>query len=188
MVKPDTWIRKMALEHGMIEPFAEGVSRHGIISYGLSAYGYDMRISNKFKVFSGNGTLDPKAISLSSFKDITCDVIELDPHSSVLAQSVEYFRIPREVITIAYGKSTYARCGVIANITPFEPEWEGFVTISVTNTNSHPVKLYAGEGIAQVLFIAGDGICEKSYADKKGKYQAQKNITISKVDGGQNIK
>ena len=182
MVKPDTWIRKMALEHGMIEPFAEGSLRPGVISYGLSSYGYDVRISDKFKVFSGNGTLDPKSISFDSFSDVVCDVFELPPHSSVLAQSVEYFRIPREVITVAFGKSTYARTGVIVNITPFEPEWEGYVTISIVNTNTHPVKLYAGEGIAQVLFLGGDSICERSYADKKGKYQAQKDITISKVD------
>ena len=182
MVKPDIWIRKMSLEHGMIEPFAEGISRPGVISYGLSSYGYDMRVSNTFKIYSGDGTLDPKSTSQRSFSDITCDVLELDPHSSVLAQSVEYFRIPRDVITIAYGKSTYARCGVITNITPFEPEWEGYVTISITNTNTHPVKIYAGEGIAQILFLGSEEVCEKSYADKKGKYQAQKDITLSKVD------
>ena len=172
----------MALEHGMIEPFAEGTSRPGVISYGLSSYGYDVRISDKFKVFSGNGTLDPKSVSSDSFSDVLCDVFELPPHSSVLAQSVDYFKIPREVITVAFGKSTYARMGVIVNITPFEPEWEGYVTISIINTNTHPVKLYAGEGIAQILFLGGDGICERSYGDKKGKYQAQKDITISKVD------
>ena len=183
MVKPATWIRKMSLEQRMIEPFAEGVSRPGIISYGLSSYGYDIRISNTFKIFSGDGMLDPKSISLESFSDIICDVFELAPNSSVLAQSVEYFRIPRDVITVSYGKSTYARCGVIVNITPFEPEWEGYITISITNTNIHPVKLYAGEGIAQVLFLGSDGVCEKSYSDKKGKYQAQKDITLSKVNG-----
>ncbi len=187
MVKPDIWIRKMALEQGMIEPFAEGVSREGVISYGLSSYGYDMRISSKFKIFSGSGTIDPKSVSSDSFSDITCDVLELPPNSSALAQSLEYFRIPRDVITVTYGKSTYARSGVIVNITPFEPEWEGYVTISIINTNKHPVKLYAGEGIAQVLFLGGDGECEKSYADKKGKYQAQKVITLSKVDGGRKI-
>jgi len=183
MVKPDTWIRKMSLEHRMIEPFAEGVSRSGVISYGLSSYGYDIRISNTFKIYFGDDTLDPKSISLESFSDTICDVLELAPNSSVLAQSVEYFRIPRDVITVAYGKSTYARCGVIVNITPFEPEWEGYVTISITNANIHPVKLYAGEGIAQVLFLGSDNVCEKSYSDKKGKYQAQKNITLSKVNG-----
>ena len=186
MVKPDKWIRKMALEHGMIEPFAEGTARPNVISYGLSSYGYDMRISNKFKVFSGTGTLDPKSVSSGSFSDIVCDILELSPHSSALAQSIEYFRIPRDIITITYGKSTYARCGVIVNVTPFEPEWEGYVTISLSNTNNHPVKIYGGEGIAQVLFLGGDGECEKSYADKKGKYQAQIKITTAKVDGVQN--
>ncbi|MFC1692497.1 dCTP deaminase [Candidatus Latescibacterota bacterium] len=185
MVKPDTWIRKMALEHGIIEPFAEGVARPGVISYGLSSYGYDMRISNTFKVFSEKGTIDPKSVTNKNFTDITCDVLELSSNSSALAQSVEYFRIPRDIITIAFGKSTYARCGVIVNITPFEPEWEGFVTISIINTNNLPVNIYAEEGIAQVLFLGGDGVCEKSYGDKKGKYQAQKDITVSKVDRNQ---
>ena len=183
MVKPDKWIRKMALEHGMIEPFEEGTVRPNIISYGLSSYGYDMRVSNTFKIFSGSGTLDPKSMSSSSFSDIMCDILELSPHSSALAQSVEYFRIPRDIITITYGKSTYARCGVIVNVTPFEPEWEGYVTISLLNTNNLPVKIYGGEGIAQVLFLSVDGLCERSYTDKKGKYQAQKKITIAKVDG-----
>jgi len=182
MVKPDSWIREMARKHGMIEPFAEGMARPGLISFGLSSYGYDMRISNTFKVFEGSGVLDPKRVTVDSFTDVTADILEMPPTSSVLAQSVEYFRIPRDVITVTFGKSTYARCGVIVNVTPFEPAWEGYVTISITNTNAHPVKLYAGEGIAQVLFLAGDGPCERSYADKKGKYQAQKDITISKVD------
>ena len=183
MVKPDTWIRKMALEHGMIEPFAESISGNGVISYGLSAYGYDMRISNEFKIFSGNGPIDPKNQSSDMYEDITADVLELPAHSSALGRSVEYFRIPRDVITITFGKSTYARCGVLLNVTPFEPEWEGYVTISILNASDYPVKLYGGEGIAQVLFLGGDGICETSYADKKGKYQAQKDITISKIDG-----
>lgn len=185
MVKPDLWIRKMSIDHGMIEPFAEGVSRPGKISYGLSAYGYDMRISDKFKIFSGDGIIDPKSIPKDAFTDVACEVFEMKPRSTALGQSVEYFRIPRDVITITFGKSTYARCGVIVNVTPFEPEWEGFVTMSIINTNSHPVKIYAGEGIAQVLFLSGDGICETSYADKKGKYQAQKKITVSKVDGNE---
>jgi len=182
MVKPDTWIRKMAMEHGMIEPFAESVSGQGVISYGLSAYGYDMRISNKFKIFCGNELIDPKSQSSEMYKDIASDVFELPAHSSILARSVEYLRIPRDIITITIGKSTYARCGVLVNVTPFEPEWEGYVTISIFNISNYPVKLYGGEGIAQVLFMSGDGICEKSYADKKGKYQAQKDITISKIE------
>ena len=195
MVKPDTWIRKMALEYGMIEPFAESVSKTGIISYGLSAYGYDMRISNTFKIFSGSincnavktkkGLIDPKNLSLDMYEDITCDTLELPPHSHTLGKSVEYFRIPRDIITITFGKSTYARCGVLVNVTPFEPEWEGYVTISISNLNNHTVKIYAEEGIAQVLFLSTAGICEKSYTDKKGKYQSQKDITISKVKGNQ---
>jgi len=182
MVKPDIWIRKMALDYGMIEPFAEGISRPGKISYGLSSYGYDMRISKEFKIFKGSGLIDPKTLTDGQFSDVTCDVLDMEPQSAALAQSVEYFRIPRDVITITYGKSTYARCGVVVNVTPFEPEWEGFVTISLINTNSYPVRVYSDEGIAQVLFIGGDGLCETSYADKKGKYQAQKKITLSKVD------
>lgn len=180
---PDSWIRRMAEKNGMIEPFAEGVSRPGIISYGLSSYGYDMRISQEFKIFKGDGPIDPKSVSSDSFTDLTGEILEMAPHSSALGRSIEYFRIPREIITVAFGKSTYARCGVLVNITPFEPEWEGFVTISIINTNSHPAKIYSGEGIAQVLFLAADEICETSYADKKGKYQAQKSITISKVEG-----
>lgn len=184
MVKPDSWIRKMSLEYGMIEPFAEGSPRPGKISYGLSSYGYDMRISDRFKVFSGSGIIDPKALTPESFADVVTDILTMEPHSSALGQSVEYFRIPRSIITVTFGKSTYARCGVAVNVTPFEPEWEGYVTISIINTNDHPVILYAGEGIAQVLFLSGDGLCEISYADKKGKYQAQKTITMAKVDRG----
>jgi len=183
MVKPDSWIRRMALEKGMIEPFAEGGSRPGVISYGLSSYGYDMRISDEFKIFSGNGPIDPKAATAGSFVDRKLDVLEMAPHSSALGRSVEYFRIPREVITVAFGKSTYARCGVVVNITPFEPEWEGFVTVSIINTNPHPVKIYAMEGIAQIVFLGASELCDVSYADKKGKYQAQKDITVSRVDG-----
>jgi len=188
MVKSDTWIRRMALEHGMIEPFAEYVSRSGVISYGLSSYGYDMRISNTFKLYSGTGLLDPKNLSADMYTDAVVDILELEPYSSALGLSVEYFRIPRNIITITFGKSTYARCGILVNVTPFEPEWEGFVTISISNMNRFPVRIYAGEGIAQVLFLRGDGICEKSYADKKGKYQAQKDITVSKVESGSNNK
>lgn len=182
----------MSLEHGMIEPFAEGSSRPGKISYGLSSYGYDMRISEHFKVFAcygdaaeqraGSGIIDPKALTPESYTDSITEVLTMAPHSSALGQSVEYFRIPRNIITMTFGKSTYARCGVVVNVTPFEPEWEGYVTISIINTNDHPVKLYAGEGIAQVLFLSSDGLCEISYADKKGKYQAQKTITVAKVE------
>jgi dCTP deaminase len=182
MVKPDYWIRKMSLEKGMIEPFEEGLVRQGMISFGVSAYGYDMRISDEFKLWQGNGVVDPKVQSDDMYKNVKCDVLELEPNSTALGRTVEYFRIPRDVLAICYGKSTYARCGVFFNITPLEPEWEGYITVSIVNTNRYPVKLYAGEGIAQVLFIAGDGVCEKSYADKKGKYQSQKDITVSRVD------
>ncbi len=182
MVQPDSWIRRMSLEHGMIEPFAEGASRPGVISYGLSSYGYDMRISDEFKIFRGEGPIDPKSIALESFHDVTRDILALEPHASALARSIEYFRIPRNIITVTYGKSTYARCGVLVNVTPFEPEWEGYVTISIVNTNPYPAKIYAGEGIAQTLFLCSGEECEKSYADKKGKYQAQQRITVAKID------
>lgn len=181
MVKPDAWIRRMAAEQGIIEPFAEAVSGGGVISYGVSSYGYDMRISDTFKVFRGDGAIDPKQQSADDWEDITTDVLELPPGSAALGKSVEYFRIPRDVLTITFGKSTYARCGLLVNVTPFEPEWEGYVTISILNIGTHPVKIYANEGIAQVLFLGGDGVCETSYADKKGKYQAQKEITTAKV-------
>lgn len=184
MVKSDTWIRKMAAEFGMIEPFAEGGVRAGVISYGLSSYGYDMRISDQFKTYTGTSIIDPKSVAIDQFTDISADMLEMPPQTTVLARSLEYFRIPRDIITITFGKSTYARCGVIVNVTPFEPEWEGYVTISIINANKHPVMLYAGEGIAQVVFLGAADICETSYADKKGKYQAQKTITIAKVDDG----
>ena len=184
MVKTDTWIQKMAEEHGLIEPFAEGGSRAGVISYGLSSYGYDMRIGRQFKVYRPDNStvLDPKSVNDELFDDIECDVLEMAPNSMALGTSVEYFRIPRDILTITFGKSTYARCGVLVNVTPFEPEWEGYVTISIVNTNNHPVKVYANEGIAQVIFLRGDGVCGTSYADKKGKYQSQRKITVSKVD------
>jgi dCTP deaminase len=184
MVKPDWWIRRMALEKGMIEPFEEGLRRPGVISYGLSSCGYDMRISDEFKVYSGPGPIDPKSTSTEQFRDVSCGVLVMEAHSYVLARSVEYFRIPRGIITVTFGKSTYARCGIIVNVTPFEPEWEGFVTISITNANPLPAKLYAGEGIAQVLFLGSEGDCETSYADKKGKYQAQDRIVAAKIDRG----
>ena len=182
MVKPDSWIRTMAMEHGMIEPFAEAASGAGVISYGVSSYGYDMRISDTFKVFAGDWAIDPKASSTQTWKDITTGMLELPGGAAALGRSVEYFRIPRDVLTITFGKSTYARCGLLVNVTPFEPEWEGFVTISILNAGRHPVRIYANEGIAQVLFLGGDGVCETSYADRNGKYQAQKDITLSRVE------
>ncbi len=181
-VKSDRWIRKMAIEHKMIEPFAPQQVRDGFISYGLSSYGYDMRISDEFKIFKGRaGVVDPKRFDEGSFTPFKGEVCEIPPNSFLLARSVEYFRIPRNILTICFGKSTFARCGVVVNVTPFEPEWEGYVTMGISNTSPLPAKLYANEGIAQVIFLQADEVCEVSYADKKGKYQAQKNITTAKV-------
>ncbi len=182
-IKPDHWIRKMAKEHKMIEPFVEGQISKGVISYGLSSYGYDIRVSNEFKVFTNvfNSMVDPKNFDEKSFVEIEDDCCIVPPNSFALARTVEYFRIPRSTITVCVGKSTYARCGIIVNVTPFEPEWEGFVTLEISNTTPIPAKIYANEGIAQVLFFESDQECETSYADKKGKYQGQKGITIPKV-------
>jgi dCTP deaminase len=182
-VKADRWIRRMALEHRMIEPFSEKQVREGVISYGLSSYGYDVRIADEFKIFTNiNSTIvDPKAFDPRSFVDFRGDVCIIPPNSFALARTVEYFRIPRSVITVCVGKSTYARCGIIVNVTPFEPEWEGIVTLEVSNTTPLPAKIYAGEGIAQVLFFESDEICETSYADKRGKYQAQTELTLPRL-------
>jgi dCTP deaminase len=182
-VKPDHWIIKMAKEHKMIEPFVDGQVRDGVISYGVSAYGYDIRVSNEFKVFTNvyNSVVDPKNFDDKSFVEINDDVCMIPPNSFALARTVEYFRIPRSVITLCVGKSTYARCGIIVNVTPFEPEWEGYVTLEISNTTPLPAKIYANEGIAQVLFFESDEICDISYADKKGKYQKQVGITTPKL-------
>jgi dCTP deaminase len=182
-VKADRWIRRMALEHRMIEPFSEKQVRDGVISYGLSSYGYDVRIADEFKIFTNiNSTIvDPKRFDPRSFVDFRGEVCIIPPNSFALARTVEYFRIPRNVITVCVGKSTYARCGIIVNVTPFEPEWEGIVTLEVSNTTPLPAKIYAGEGIAQVLFFESDEVCETSYADKKGKYQAQQGLTLPKL-------
>ena len=182
-VRPDHWIRKMAKEHGMIEPFVDGQVRDNAISYGLSAYGYDIRVSDEFKVFTNvyNSVVDPKGFDDKSFVEIKDEYCMIPPNSFALARTVEYFRIPRSVITLCVGKSTYARCGIIVNVTPFEPEWEGFVTLEISNTTPLPAKIYANEGIAQVLFFESDDVCEVSYADKKGKYQKQVGITPPKV-------
>ena len=182
-VRPDHWIRKMATEHKMIEPFIDGQVREGSISYGLSAYGYDIRVSDEFKVFTNihNSVVDPKDFDDKSFVEIKQDVCMIPPNSFALARTVEYFRIPRSVITLCVGKSTYARCGIIVNVTPFEPEWEGYVTLEISNTTPLPARIYANEGIAQVLFFESDDICEVSYADKKGKYQKQVGITPPKL-------
>jgi len=182
-IKPDQWIRKMAVEKGMIEPFADRQVRKGIISYGVSSYGYDVRIANEFRIFTNINTtiVDPKDFDSRSLVEYTGDVCVIPPNSFALGRSVEYFRIPRNVMTICLGKSTYARCGIITNVTPLEPGWEGYVTLEISNTTPLPAKIYANEGIAQVLFFESDEDCEVSYADKKGKYQAQVGVTLPKV-------
>lgn len=184
-IKSDRWIRRMATEHKMIEPFTEGQVRSGVISYGVSSYGYDMRVSNEFRIFTNalSAVVDPKHFDEKSFVEFSGDVCLVPPNSFALARSMEYFRIPRNVLTICLGKSTYARCGVITNVTPFEPEWEGHVTLEISNTTPLPAKIYAGEGICQVLFFEADDddICETSYADRKGKYQAQRGVTLPKL-------
>ncbi len=182
-LKPDHWIRKMALEKRMIEPFSESQVRDGVISYGLSSYGYDIRVADEFKIFSKTdaATIDPKHFETRLLLDYQGEVCIIPPNSYVVARTVEYFRIPRDVLTICLGKSTYARCGIIVNVTPFEPEWEGYVTLEISNTAPLPAKIYANEGIAQVIFFVADQQCEISYADKKGKYQAQKTIVLPKL-------
>jgi dCTP deaminase len=178
-LKPDHWIRRMACEHGMIEPFVEGQVREGVISYGLSSYGYDMRVADEYKVFTNvySAVVDPKNFSPQSFVDLQTDVCVIPPNSFVLARSVEYFRVPRGVLCVCLGKSTYARAGLVVNVTPFEPEWEGHVTIEISNTTPLPARVYSLEGISQVLFFEGDEPCEISYADRKGKYQGQLGVT-----------
>src|SRR6187401_48601 len=179
----DRWIREQAQEHGMIEPFVEAQRREGVISYGLSSYGYDARIADEFKIFTNiNHTIvDPKAFDPRSFVDFQGKECIIPPNSFALARTVEYFRIPRNVIVCCLGKSTYARCGIIVNVTPLEPEWEGIVTLEVSNTTPLPARIYAGEGIAQFLFFEGNEACEVSYADKKGKYQAQDKLTLPRL-------
>jgi len=182
-IKSDRWIRQMALEHGMIEPFADRQVREGVISYGVSSYGYDMRVAREFKIFTNvlNSMVDPKHFDPKSFVEFEGDVCIVPPNSFALGRSVEYFRIPRDVITITVGKSTYARCGIITNVTPFEPEWEGFVTLEISNTTPLPAKIYANEGIAQALFFQGDEAPQTSYADRKGKYQGQRGVTLPRM-------
>ena len=182
-IKADRWIRKMALEHGMIEPFVDSQVREGVVSYGLSSYGYDIRVADEFKVFTNinNTVVDPKNFDDRSFVDMKTDVCIIPPNSFALAKTVEYFRIPRDVLTVCVGKSTYARCGLIVNVTPFEPEWEGYVTLEISNTTPLPAKVYANEGISQVLFFQSDEVCETSYADKKGKYQKQQGLTLPRL-------
>ena len=183
-IKSDNWIRKMAQEHGMISPFEPGQVREAnqqkIISYGTSSYGYDVRCADEFKVFTNinSSIVDPKNFDSKSFVDIQSDVCIIPPNSFALARSVEYFRIPRNVLVICLGKSTYARCGIIVNVTPLEPEWDGHVTLEFSNTTNLPAKIYANEGVAQMLFLESDDICSVSYADRGGKYQGQQGVTL----------
>lgn len=182
MIKNDRWIREMA-SRGMIEPFSEDQVREGVISFGVSSYGYDMRIADEFKIFTNinNTIVDPKSFDPRSFVDFKGEVCIIPPNSFALGYSVEYFRIPRDVLVICLGKSTYARCGIVVNVTPLEPEWEGHVTIEISNTTPLPAKIYANEGIAQLLFLSGEEVCQVSYADKAGKYQAQRGITLPRM-------
>lgn len=182
-IKSDTWIRRLATEHEMIKPFVEGQVSKGIISYGLSSYGYDLRVSREFKVFTNlnNTVVDPKNFDEKSFVYTETDVCTIPPNSFALARSIEYFKIPANVITICLGKSTYARCGILVNVTPFEPGWEGYVTLEISNTTPLPCRIYANEGLCQVLFFEGDEPCETTYADRSGKYQAQHGIVLPKI-------
>ncbi len=190
-IKSDRWIRRMALDHGMIEPFVDAQVRQPetagkkVISYGVSSYGYDMRVAPEFKIFTNvlSAIVDPKNFDNRSLVEFNGDVCIVPPNSFALARSVEYFRIPRNVLTICVGKSTYARCGIITNVTPFEPEWEGHVTLEISNTTPLPARIYANEGICQVLFFEADAddVCETSYKDKSGKYQGQRGVTLPKL-------
>jgi len=187
-IKSDRWIRQMAREQGMITPFVDGQVKQnddgeGVISYGLSSYGYDVRCSDEFKIFTNinSATVDPKNFCSSSFVDVQNDVCIIPPNSFALARTVEYLRIPRQVLTICLGKSTYARCGIIVNVTPLEPEWEGHVTLEFSNTTPLPARIYANEGVAQFLFFESDEICETSYGDRSGKYQGQTGVTVPRL-------
>jgi len=182
-IKSDRWIRQMAREHKMIEPFVESQVREGVISYGLSSYGYDLRVADEFRIFTNVHTavVDPKHFDPRSFVEMKSDICVIPPNSFALARSVEYFRIPRNILTICVGKSTYARCGIIVNVTPFEPEWEGFVTLEISNTTPLPARVYSNEGLCQVIFLEADELCETSYKDKKGKYQAQQGIVLPRI-------
>ncbi|MBI5375888.1 MAG: dCTP deaminase [Candidatus Schekmanbacteria bacterium] len=183
-VKSDNWLVKMAKEKGMIEPFEASQIKKGNISYGVSSYGYDLRLFDEYRVPQGNretATIDPKNLDISVYKNVKAPVLEIEPGQTVLGRSLEYFRIPRDIIVLCFGKSTYARCGLLVNITPLEPEWEGFITIAISNISSSKVRAYSMEGISQAVFIESDETCAVSYADKGGKYQAQKAITYAKI-------
>ncbi|NDH63398.1 MAG: dCTP deaminase [Alphaproteobacteria bacterium] len=179
----DRWIRRMAQEKGMIEPFVDAQKRDGVISFGLSSYGYDARVGNDFKIFTNvnSAVVDPKSFDENSFVDRNTDICVIPPNSFALARTVEYFRIPRDVLVICVGKSTYARCGIIVNVTPLEPEWEGHVTLEFSNTTPLPARIYANEGACQFLFLQGNEPCEVSYRDKAGKYQGQRGVTLPKI-------
>jgi dCTP deaminase len=182
-VKNDRWITRMAKDHRMIEPFEDRQVRNGVVSFGVSSYGYDIRVADEFRIFTNvnSALVDPKAFDPKSLVEVVREVCIIPPNSFALARTVEYFRIPRNIITICVGKSTYARCGIIVNVTPFEPEWEGYATLEISNTTPLPAKVYANEGIAQVLFLESDEECEISYADKKGKYQAQVGVVLPRI-------
>ena len=177
----DAEIKERVLKEKMIDSFVDKQVKENVISYGLSSYGYDFRISDEFHIFAKEKIVDPKNVKTENFIVVKQDVFLLEPGATVLAKTIEYFRIPRDILTICFGKSTYARCGILINVTPFEPEWEGFATISITNTSHTPVKIYANEGIAQLLFLKSDKLCEVSKKDKKGKYQAHKDVTYAKI-------
>jgi dCTP deaminase len=182
-IMSDIWIRRMAQEKGMIDPFVDAQKREGVISYGLSSYGYDARVGTDFKIFTNvdSAVVDPKNFASNSFVDRTTDVCIIPPNSFALARTVEYFRVPRDILVICVGKSTYARCGIIVNVTPLEPEWEGHVTLEFSNTTPLPAKIYANEGACQFLFLQGDQPCAVSYADKQGKYQGQRGVTLPRI-------
>ena len=182
-IMSDSWIREMATKKAMIEPFVESQKREGVISYGLSSYGYDARVADEFKIFTNvdSAIVDPKQFSTASFVDRKTDVCIIPPNSFALARTVEYFRVPRDVLVICLGKSTYARCGIIVNVTPLEPEWEGHVTLEFSNTTPLPARVYANEGVAQVIFLESDEVCETSYRDRGGKYQGQKGVTLPRI-------
>ena len=185
-VQPDAWIERMAREHGMIEPFESGQISKGKISFGVSSYGYDLRVSDEYKIFTNvnNSVVDPKNVDPESFVDFRGPVCIIPPNSFALARSVEYFRIPRNVMTLCVGKSTYARCGIIVNVTPFEPEWEGYATLEISNTTPLPAKIYSHEGLCQVIFFEASELCRTSYKDRNGKYQKQVGITPARTMGG----
>lgn len=182
-IMPDSWIRERALAEKMIDPFVDTQKREGTISFGVSSYGYDARVSDEFRIFTNvdNAVVDPKSFSDSSFVERKTDVCIIPPNSFALARTVEYFRIPRDVLVICLGKSTYARCGIIVNVTPLEPEWEGHVTLEFSNTTPLPAKIYANEGACQFLFLQGTGPCEVSYADRAGKYMGQTGVTLPRL-------